>query len=317
MSNETETAKLLGGSPPNIRAKEYWRSLEELAGTEQFKELIQNELPRHAAAWSGAVDRREFLKLMGASLALAGISGCLSSAPAPSDERIVPYINQPEGIVPGRPLYFATAMPLQGYGRGILVESHMGRPTKIEGNPQHSASLGATDAITQASVLSLYDPDRSQVISNAGQIATWDAFFSALNAQLESQRLIQGAGLRILTETVTSPTLATQLQQILRIFPKAKWHQYDGVGGDYAQEGARMAFGQTVEPISRLEEVEVILSLDADFLLHNPGSLRYAREFINRRRIPGAPAEANRLYVIESTFSLTGSNADHRLAIHP
>ena len=317
MSNRTETAKLLGGCPPNVGTKEYWRSLEELAGTAQFEELIHSELPRHAAAWTGAVDRREFLKLMGASLALAGISGCLSPAPAPPDEKIVPYVNQPETIVPGKPLYFATAIPMEGYGRGVLVESHMGRPTKVEGNPQHPASLGGTDAVTQASVLSLYDPDRSQVISNAGRVATWNAFFSALNAQLESQRLIQGAGLRILTETVTSPTLAAQLQQILRIFPKAKWHQYDGVGGDYAREGARMAFGQAVETIYRLEEAEVILSLDADFLLHNPASLRYAREFINRRRIPGVPAEANRLYMIESTFSLTGSNADHRLAIHP
>ena len=155
------------------------------------------------------------------------------------------------------------------------------------------------------------------MISNAGRVATWDAFFSALNAELESQRVSQGAGLRILTETVTSPTLAAQLQEILRIFPKAKWHQFDGGGGDYAHQGARMAFGQPLETFYRLEEADVIVSLDADFLLRSPASLRYAREFINRRRIPGASSEANRLYMIESTFSLTGSNADHRLAIGP
>ncbi|HEY1233751.1 MAG TPA: TAT-variant-translocated molybdopterin oxidoreductase [Candidatus Binatia bacterium] len=317
MSDGTQTARLLEDYPEQARAKEYWRSLEELAGSAQFKELIETKLPRHSAIWNGGVDRREFLKLMGASLALAGISGCLSPAPAPTDEKIVPYVHQPETLIPGKPLYFATAIPMDGYGRGVLVESHMGRPTKIEGNPQHPASLGATDAVTQASVLSLYDPDRSQVISNAGRVATWDAFFSALNQELESQRVVQGAGLRILTETVTSPTLAAQLQQILRIFPKAKWHQYDGLGGDYAREGARIAFGQLLETIYRFDRAEVVLSLDADFLLRSPGSLRYAREFIDRRRVPGAPVAANRLYVIESTFSLTGSNADHRLAISP
>ena len=317
MSNGTEPANLPEASQPTAGGREYWRSLEELAGTEAFKELMGNHLPRHAAAWTSAMDRREFLKLMGASLALAGVSGCLSPAPAPPDEKIVPYVNQPEEIVPGKPLYFATAIPAEGYGRGVLVESHMGRPTKVEGNPQHPASLGATDAVTQASVLGLYDPDRSRVISNAGRVATWDAFFSALNAELESQRVSQGAGLRILTETVTSPTLAAQLQEILRIFPKAKWHQFDGGGGDYAHQGARMAFGQPLETFYRLEEADVIVSLDADFLLRSPASLRYAREFINRRRIPGASSEANRLYMIESTFSLTGSNADHRLAISP
>jgi len=249
MSNGMDPAGLLGIGQQSAGGREYWRSLEELAGTEAFKDLIGNHLPRHAAAFTSAMDRREFLTLMGASLALAGISGCLSPAPAPPDEKIVPYVNQPEALVPGKPLYFATAIPAEGYGRGVLVESHMGRPTKVEGNPQHPASLGGTDAVTQASVLGLYDPDRSRVISNAGRLATWDAFFSALNVELESQRVTQGAGLRILTETVTSPTLAAQLQEILRIFPKAKWHQFDGGGGDYAHQGARMAFGQPFETL--------------------------------------------------------------------
>src|ERR1044071_6713126 len=212
MSNRLDPAGLLGTGQQSAGGREYWRSLEELAGTEAFKDLMGNHLPRHAAAFTSAMDRREFLTLMGASLALAGISGCLSPAPAPPDEKIVPYVNQPEALVPGKPLYFATAIPAEGYGRGVLVESHMGRPTKVEGNPQHPASLGATDAINQACVLKLYDRGRSLVISTAGRITTWSAFFSALNAEREAQRLSQGAGLRILTETVTSPTLAQQLK---------------------------------------------------------------------------------------------------------
>jgi MoCo/4Fe-4S cofactor protein with predicted Tat translocation signal len=299
------------------RGPEYWRCLEELAGSAEFKELISREAPRHAAAWTDALDRRDFLKLMGASLALAGLTGCLSSAPAPPDEKIVPYVKQPEEIIPGKPLYFATAMPLRGYGRGVLVESHMGRPTKVEGNPDHPASLGATDAIIQASVLGLYDPDRSHAINNAGRISTWNAFFSALNAELETQRLSQGAGLRILTETVTSPTLAQQMQDVLTRFPKAKWHQYQPLSGDQARQGARLAFGQAVDAIYRFDQADVILSIGADFLFQGPASVRYARDFANRRRVDGGKAEMNRLYLVESTPSISGAMADHRLALSP
>jgi molybdopterin-containing oxidoreductase family iron-sulfur binding subunit len=301
----------------SARGPEYWRCLEELAGSAEFKELVNREAPRHAAAWAEALDRRDFLKLMGASLALAGLSGCLSSSPAPPDEKIVPYVKQPEEIIPGKPLYFATAMPLQGYGRGILVESHMGRPTKVEGNPDHPASLGATDAITQASVLGLYDPDRSHAINNAGRISTWNAFFSAFNAELEAQRLSQGAGLRILTETVTSPTLAQQIQDVLTRFPKAKWHQYQPLSGDSARQGSRLAFGQVVDGVYRFDAADVILSIGADFLFQGPASVRYARDFANRRRVGAGSAEMNRLYLVESTPSVSGAMADHRLTFSP
>ena len=130
-----------------VRGVEYWRCLEELADTEDFKELLQREFPRHASVWLDSLDRREFLKVMGASLALAGLSGCLSSSPAPPDEKIVPYVRQPEEMIPGKPLFFATAMPIGGFGHGVLAESHMGRPTKVEGNPDHPGSLGASDAL--------------------------------------------------------------------------------------------------------------------------------------------------------------------------
>ena len=299
------------------RGKEYWRCLEELADAEGFKELLASSVPRHAGAWLDSLDRRDFLKLMGASLALAGLSGCLSSAPAPTDEKIVPYVTQPEDIVPGRPLFFATGMNLGGFARGLLVESHMGRPIKIEGNPQHPASLGASDVFMQASILNLYDPDRSQAVSNAGIISSWNTFVSALNAQLEIQRSKQGEGLRLLTETVTSPTLASQLKQLLARFPKAKWHQYDGAGRDVLYEGARLAFGEAVETLYRFDRADIVLSIDSDFLFFGPASIRYARDFANKRRIDGPKAAMNRLYSIETTATVTGAMADHRLPLAP
>ncbi|HWP24120.1 MAG TPA: TAT-variant-translocated molybdopterin oxidoreductase, partial [Candidatus Binatia bacterium] len=297
------------------RGKEYWRSLEELARSEVFRDLLRDQFPRQAA-WLDGLDRREFLKLMGASLALAGLSAC-SPAPAPSNEKIVPYVRQPEEIVPGKPLFFATAFTLGGIASGLLVESHEGRPTKIEGNPSHPASLGSTDALAQASILTLYDPDRSQVVNNAGRISTWNAFLTAFNTELEGERLSGGAGLRLLTETVTSPTLANQLGQWLRKFPKARWHQYEPVNRENARAGARLAFGEDVNTYYRFDRAEVVLSLDSDFLFRGPGSVRYARDFSARRRIDGGRSEMNRLHAVEASPSVTGAMADHRLALRP
>ena len=249
------------------------------------------------------VSRRHFWKLSGASLALAGLTACTRQP----DEKIVPYVEQPEQIIPGKPLWFATAMPHAGGAIGLLVESHMGRPTKVEGNPRHPASLGSTDAFAQASVLDLYDPDRSQVVLRNGRISSRTSFLEHLNAVLDAQRAVNGAGLRILTETVTSPTLAHQLQAVLQAFPKAQWQQYEPAGRDNARAGTRLAFGEVVNTYYRFDRAAVILSLDAEFLT----SVRYARDFAARRR-----SEArNRLYVVESTPSYTGAAADHRLAV--
>ncbi len=299
----------------SVGGRQYWRSLEELAETDGFRELLAREFPHHASAWLDALDRRDFLKLMGASLALAGLAGC--GSPAPTNEKIVPYVQAPEALVPGKPLFFATAMPLAGYGAGVLVESHEGRPTKIEGNPLHPASLGATDIFAQASILGLYDPDRSQVVSRAGRISTWSTFFTELSTSLESQHDRQGAGVRVLTETVTSPTLASQLGQLLGRFPRAKWHQYEPAGRDAVRAGARLAFGKYVDTQYRLDRAAVILALDADFLASGPGCLRYAHDFMTRRRVQGAEASMNRLYAVESTPSCTGTMADHRLPLRP
>ena len=292
--------------------REFWRSLDELADDPAFQERLHQEFPTAVEAITDPVERRSFLKLMGASLGLAGVSAC-TRQPV---ETIVPYVRQPEEIVPGKPMFFATAMPLGGVGVGLLVESHEGRPTKVEGNPEHPGSLGATDVFAQASILDLYDPDRARAVTNLGEIRAWPTFLATLRAALVGQETLRGAGLRILTESIASPTLLDQLQQILRRFPEAKWHQWDPAGRDTVYAGARLAFGEPVETVYRLDRADVIVSLDADVLASGAGSLHYARQFADRRR-PSDAERMNRLYVAESMPSATGTRADHRLPIRP
>src|SRR5687768_7356977 len=189
------------------RGREYWRSLEALAETPEFKEFLHREFPQNASEWLDPVGRRGFLKLMGASLALAGVSACTRQP----DEELVPYVRQPEELVPGKPLFYATAMPFAGSGVGLLVESHEGRPTKIEGNPDHPSSLGATDHFAQAAILNLYDPDRAQVLTHLGEIRPFEAFAATIRQVLEAQQASQGTGIRVLSETVASPTLGSQI----------------------------------------------------------------------------------------------------------
>ncbi len=297
----------------SLEGRAYWRSLEEAAETDEFQQYLRHEFPAQAAQFTDPVARRQFLKLMGASLALAGVSACTKQP----EERIVPYVRQPEEIVPGRPLSFATAMPLSGIGSPVLVENHMGRPTKVEGNPEHPASLGATDAFAQASVLSLYDPDRAQAVRFRGEVRTWGQFFGAMRSAMAAQEETDGAGLRILTDTITSPSLHEIIHQILAYFPQAKWHQYEPAGRDQARAGARLAFGRHVHCHYRIAQADVILSLDADFLNAGPGHVRYARDFADRRRVAGEDRAMNRLYAAESLATITGAKADHRLPMRP
>jgi len=289
---------------------EYWRSLEELAGSPEFQEMLHREFPKGASEWLDSVSRRGFLKLMGASLAMAGMTACTKQPLEP----IVPYVRQPEEVIPGRPMFYASAFTLSGYASPILVESQLYRPTKIEGNEQHPASLGGTDIFAQASILGMYDPDRSQTITYLGDVRTWGDFLNAIHGPLIAQKAVQGAGIRILTQTVSSPTLADQLRSLLKIYPQAKWHVYEPINRDNVLEGAKLAFGQPVETQYKLENADVILSLDADFLYAGfPGFTRYARDFA-KRRDPDA-GNMNRLYAVESTMSSTGAKADHRLPL--
>jgi MoCo/4Fe-4S cofactor protein with predicted Tat translocation signal len=309
--------------------KQYWRSLEELADSPAFTEFVTREYPQHAEVWDNPIERRGFIKLMGASLALAGLSGCVFQPP----EKIVPYIKQPEEGIPGKPLFFATAAVLFGAATPVIVRSNEGRPTKIEGNPDHPNNRpsefsaddpgsdprgsSATDIFTQASILSLYDPDRSQTLTYREDIRTWTAFVGEMRTILDTQRAQQGQGIRFLTEPITSPTLGAEINALLTALPKAKWHQYEPANRDNSRAGAVMALGQPVNTLYRFDLAERVLSLDSDFLSALPGSLRYARDFMARRRVTEKKSEMNRLYVIETTPSNTGAVADHQWCIKP
>jgi len=289
------------------KGPEYWRSLEELAGSPEFQDMLHREFPKGASEWLDSVSRRGFLQLMGASLAMAGMTGCTR---LPLQE-IVPYVRQPEQLVPGRPQQYATAFTLSGYAYPLLVESHLGRPTKVEGNNLHPASLGGTDVFAQASILGLYDPDRAQAMRRMTDMDSWSNFVKQIKGPLAVQKGLGGAGIRILTQTISSPTLKEQMKAFLAMYPQAKWHVYEPANRDNVLEGAKLAFGEPVETQYRFENADVIVSLDADFLSAGfPGNVRYIRDFAKKRN-PDAPM--NRLYVIESNPSATGAKADHRL----
>ena len=268
------------------RGREYWRSLEAVSETPEFKEFLHREFPQNASEWLDPVGRRGFLKLMGASLTLAGVTAC-TRQPA---EAILPYVRQPEEIVPGKPLFYATAMPFAGMGMGLLVESHEGRPTKIEGNPDHPTSRGATDLFAQAAILNLYDPDRSQTITHLGEIRTFDAFVAALQDVIGVQQGSNGSGLRILSETVASPTLNAQIDELIGRLPQAKWVQWEPFGRHNVREGSRLAFGEYVDAQYAIERADVVLSLDADFLCTASGGLKHARAFASMATRPNSSA---------------------------
>ncbi|HEV3196256.1 MAG TPA: TAT-variant-translocated molybdopterin oxidoreductase [Bryobacteraceae bacterium] len=310
-----ELASLRARLDSAASGRDQWRSLDDLASTPEFQDLLQREFPRQAVGWSDDEDpvagRRNFLKLMGASLALAGLSGCTRQP----TEHIMPYVRQPEELVPGRPLFFATATTLGGVANGVLAESHEGRPTKLEGNPEHPATLGACDSFSQASVLQLYDPDRSQALTLDGEIRSWGAFLGAWTEVLNAQKAANGAGIRILTETLTSPTMAYQFRAIQKQYPGAKWHQWEPAGPHSARAAATQTFGEPVNTYYNLANANVVVSMDSDFLASGAGSLRYSRQFAARRSVREDQPEMNRLYVVEPMPTPTGTKADHRLPL--
>ncbi|MGH9457569.1 MAG: TAT-variant-translocated molybdopterin oxidoreductase, partial [Thermoanaerobaculia bacterium] len=292
---------------------EFWRGLDELAQDPSFEDVLRREFPREAAALGDGVDRRDFLRVMGASLAMGGLAACTPQRP----ELLVPYVTAPENVIPGKPLFYASAIEMDGSALGVLVESHLGRPTKIEGNPEHPASLGATHHFAQASILSLYDPDRSETVRRIGEVSTWEAFVSELQATLSPLQARGGEGLRILTESVSSPTFGEQMRALMQRYPRATWHTWQPASGDNRRDGARAAFGRPLHTIYRFAEADVVFSLDADFMFRGEGFVRYARDFMERRRVLAGRAEMNRLYVAETMPTVTGSMADHRAALTP
>ncbi len=309
----TFRAKLEGQS-----GKQYWRSLEELADTPEFREYLLDEIPQHTRSFDILnMDRRRFLTLAGASLALAGLSGC-RWLPA---KKVVPAAEQSEDRTISVANIYATSVVEHGLATGVLVTSNEGRPTRIEGNPMHPASLGSNSSTIQATLLDLYDPERSQNVANAGSIGTWSNFLDTMRNALAETK--DGTGFRILTETVTSPTLTHQIKALLTQYPAAKWHQYEPCGRDNVLNGAKAAFGAPVNTLYDFSKADTILSLDADFLLSMPGHIRYSRDFAVKRRVRTTDISAsdpkkltmNRLYMVESCPSITGTMADHRLPL--
>ena len=294
-----------------LNGKEYWRSIEEHADTPEFRDFISEEYPHEIEEWDNSLSRRNFVKVMGASLALAGLSGCVIQ---PS-EKIVPYVNAVEGMLPGKANFFATAMSLGGVATGLLAKSYEGRPVKIEGNPGHPGSRGATDVLAQASLLGMYDPDRSQEVTYRGGSKTWEAFLAEVRAAVEENRKDGGAGVRFLTETITSPTLIDQFAKIKAELPNAKWIQYEPINQDNAMAGAKMAFGSPVQTIYKFDKAERILSLDAD--IFSGFNVAYIKDYSKGKAFSEEKKQINRLYCVESTISLTGAKADHRIAVKP
>ena len=304
---EAAQARLAGKS-----GKQYWQTVDELADTPEFQEALRREFPQHMSEWVDSVSRRGFMKLMGASIALAGLTGCTKQP----DEPIYPYVKQPENLVLGEPVYFATAHPFPMDSVPVLVTSAAYRPIKVDGNPEHPVNRGKSDPYTQATLLGLYDPDRSQRVLYRGETRNFSDFTADFTQMLQNKKASGGQGLYFLSSTVLSPTLARQWKEASANYPNAKWMQYEPVNRDSARIAAKQVFGEFVDSQYKLDQADVIVSLDAEFLsgLWHPGFLKLAADYARRRSLePGIPM--NRLYAVESTPSTTGFKADHRLAL--
>lgn len=293
------------------KARKFWKEVETLAEAEPYRRFLKNAFRRDGEEARGGISRRDLFRLLGASAAVAGLSAC-TKLPI---EKIYPYVNPPEEFKPGIPLFFATAMPWAGAAQGVLAWSFMGRPTKIEGNNEHPGSMGRANEFMQASLLDLYDPDRAQVVLHEGSVGDWNTFLAQVNELRAMHLRNRGLGLRFLTGTIVSPSLGDQLQDLLREFPQAQWHQYEPVSRDNVREGARMAFGEYVETIYYFDQADVVVSLESDFLFGVPGGVRYAWDFANKRRVNGPGSPMNRLYAVEAVPTITGTQADHRLRL--
>jgi MoCo/4Fe-4S cofactor protein with predicted Tat translocation signal len=313
-SNHAQRVSSVPGVPGahGVPGVTQWASLEQLANDPEFRGWLDREFPAGASELADPLERRQFLKLMGASLALIGVTGCTR----PPQQKIVPYLEQPELLVSGRPLYFATAMPFNGSATGLLVTSNEGRPTKIEGNSGHPLSLGATSVFEQAALLTLYDPDRSKTITHNGQIETWDQLIAAWLTEQDQQLAQQGRTLRFLIDSTTSPTAAWQMSELQKRFPSAKWYYWEPISHESIIEAHRSLFGRPAYPQFQFLEADVIVAFDSDFLFDSPNRLAYSRAFAGRRNYQRADfSNPNRLYLAEPSPTITGSMADERLPI--
>jgi len=293
----------------------YWRTLDELAERPEVAARIEREIARSGRGL-GVVERRRFLQLMAASLALGGLSGC---GPEAERRQLLPYVEEPPGIVPGQARAYASALTERGYANGVLVTHQTGRPVKVEGNPDHPASRGAATASMQASILTLYDPHRSQSMLHQGQITAWEAFVTAMIERRGDWLKDHGTGLRVLSGTVTSPTLIAQIAALQHQFPAMRWHQWEPLDRDEELRAAQTAFGRPLDFTYDLSQAEIIFAIGSDLISAVPGYLAYARELMAKRRPTelGDSGMMSRIYAIESTPTLLGAKADHRLALTP
>jgi MoCo/4Fe-4S cofactor protein with predicted Tat translocation signal len=295
-------------SAPAVTGPKYWRSLNQLSDTPEFRQWVEREFPANATELLDGNSRRTVLKMMAASFGLAGLAAC--SRPV---EHIFPNSKGLENYIPGQSYFYTTVMTLAGQVAGLLVETHDGRPTKIEGNPDHPASRGAATALAQASILNLYDPDRSSRVLQGGMESSWEQF----EAFVKALQLGDGAGLRFLSQSVASPSLMALRADTLKKFPKAKWIEYESFQRTAGPAGAMLAFGQVVTPQTKFDKAKVILGLDSDFLGLDWQTPLPTKQYASRRRVASEEdlEKMNRLYSVESQFSLTGLNADHRLRL--
>jgi molybdopterin-containing oxidoreductase family iron-sulfur binding subunit len=289
-----------------------WRSLEDAARDPAFVAQVAQEFPGLGASWAANADRRQVLKLMGAALLMSGLGGCDSRFGA----NLIPSVRMPPNIIPALPNLYATAHVLGGYACGTVVKHVMGRPVKVEGNRHHPASLGATDVFAQAQLLDFYDPDRAAELSTRGEPADRPALDAAMRAQRIELAASHGAGLRILTGTLTSPTLRAAIDAVLGQYPAARWTEWEPISRAAIRNGAVSAYGRAVEVVAHLDAVDVLVSIEGDLLSCDPGRLRYARDFAGRRN-PSRTERMSRVYAIESTPTLLGSVADHRIVAGP
>ena len=290
----------------------YWRSLDDLAATPGVQAQIEREFPEGSDNLNG-VDRRKFFKLMAASFALGGVG--LASGCRRPESHILAYGRSVENIVPGLPLYYATAMPMRRNAIPVLAETHSGRPTKLEGNPSYVPYGGATNAFVQASVLDLYDPDRATTSTIRGSVVSAAQIQDVLATIGAEAKANQGAGLVFLAESSGSPTRARLVAKLKATHPDAVWAEYEPVSDEPPAAAAQAVFGRDVKPLYRFVKAKRIVSLDADFFGAEAGALAYARDFAKGRKALNKDADLNRLYSVESTFTLTGSMADHRLRL--
>ncbi len=305
-------------------APKYWRSIEQLENSPEFLEFMHREFPVAASEYPQGISRRRWMQLMGASFALASVAGCRWET-----ERIAPFANRPEGYIPGKPLHYATTIEWAGAPRHLLVTNYDGRPIKLEGNPEHPGSLGATDGLTQAATLTLYDPDRSQGVvkrkppqsklaeSNVEQ-STWAAFDEYAAQLMARYRQNNGEGFAVLMEPSSSLSREALLGRLAEALPAARFFEYTPLGDEAAQAGAEQAFGRPLRTHYQLAKAKVIATFDCDLLCHHPNATRYARDWAATRDLAGqdaAHAEMSRMYAVESQFSVTGAAADHRVPV--